>query len=65
MGEVSPLFLVDISEEEKNNIYSEYCPLLEGMTDAEKEDKIVEWASEGVISADVALVIAIKEGLIT
>ena len=39
--------------------------MLEGLTNEEKEDKLVEMVSNGLLTVDKALVIAIKEGLTT
>lgn len=37
--------------------------MLEGLTNDEKEDRLVELVSNGELSADKALIISAKEGL--
>jgi len=56
--------LREFTEEEIEELYAMYHPMLVGLTSEEKEDKLVDLVSDGTLSADKALVIAIKEGLI-
>ena len=59
----APFELHEYSEQEKEELYAQYLPLLEGLTNEEKEDKLIDLVSEGELTADKALIIAIKEGL--
>ncbi len=59
----APFLLREFTEEESNALYAKYHPMLEGLTNDQKEDKLVELVSDGEISADKALVIASREGL--
>jgi len=56
--------LHEFTSEELEVIYAEYLPMLEGLTNIEKEDKLVELVSLGILSADKALAVAIRAGLI-
>ncbi|MHA1469139.1 MAG: hypothetical protein ACTSSP_01110 [Candidatus Asgardarchaeia archaeon] len=51
------------TEEEMEALYQQYHPLFVGLTTEEKEDKLVEMVSAGELSADQALILAIKESL--
>ena len=44
-------------------LYQQSHPLFEGLTLEEKEDKLVEMVSSGELTADQALILAIKESL--
>ena len=59
----APFELSEYSEQEKEELYVKYHPLLEGLTNEEKEDKLIDLVGEGELTADKALIIAIKEGL--
>jgi len=56
--------LHEFTEGEIAELYSKYHPLLEGLTQEEKEDFLVDLVSSGEISADKALAIAVGEGLV-
>lgn len=51
------------TEEQLNKIYQTYEPELKGLNNTEKEDLIIQWVSEGEISAYIAVYIARKEEL--
>jgi hypothetical protein len=57
-------FILDTySEEQQEALYRRYAPQLEGKTDQEKEDTLVTLVSRGIITADQAIVLAVKSDL--
>jgi len=61
---LSPFVLNNFSEEELNELCDKYLPQMNGLTSEEKEDKLVELVSNGEISAEIALALSIKEGIL-
>jgi len=62
-GKFAPFLLTAFTDSEIEDMYIKYHPVLAGLTNVEKEDKIVDLVSKGELSTDKALVLSIKEGL--
>ena len=61
---MSPFLIDEYEEGELEALYAKYGPILEGLTNIEKEDKLIDLVAIGELAADRALKIAIHEGLI-
>ena len=59
----APFMLREFSDQEIDVLYSKYHPLLEGLSNEEKEDNLVELVTNREITVDQALVLSIREGL--
>jgi len=63
-GPVGGFLLHEYSEEEINTLHGKYAHLLAGKTTDEKENILIDLVSNGELTADQALALALREGLI-
>jgi hypothetical protein len=60
-GACTKRFIISNDEKLNNELYEKYSPMMVGKTQEEKENYLIELVSKGELTADQALMLAIRE----